>query len=46
MMAGGNTLGGSTGAVSRTALDYARHMKCPEDDPAFSTKLKQRYSVG
>lgn len=34
MMAGGNTLGGSTGAVSRTALDYAPYEMSP-DDPNF-----------
>ena len=39
MMAGGNTLGGSTGAVSRTALDYAPY-EMPEDDPAFDQEAK------
>jgi len=32
MMAGGNTLGGSTTAVSRTALDFVP-FELPEDDP-------------
>ena len=35
MMAGGNTLGGATGAVSRTALDYAP-FEMPSDDPSFN----------
>ena len=39
MMAGGNTLGGSTGAVSRTALDYAP-FEMPEGDPSFSQEAK------
>ena len=39
MMAGGNTLGGSTGAVSRTALDYAP-FEMPSGDPSFSNENK------
>lgn len=39
MMAGGNTLGGSTGAISRTALDYAP-FEMPEDDPNFNNENK------
>ena len=39
MMAGGNTLGGSTGAVSRTAIDYAP-FQMPDDDPSFSNENK------
>lgn len=35
MMAGGNSLGGATGAISRTALDYAPYER-PEDDPTFT----------
>lgn len=39
MMAGGNTLGGATGAISRTALDYAP-FEMPEDDPQFTNENK------
>lgn len=39
MMAGGNALGGSTGAISRTALDYAP-FEMPEDDPGFTSENK------
>lgn len=39
MMAGGNTLGGSTGAISRTALDYAP-FEMPEGDPNFNNENK------
>lgn len=39
MMAGGNTLGGATGAVSRTALDYAP-FEMPQGDPSFSNENK------
>ncbi len=39
MMAGGNTLGGSTGAISRTALDYAPFDR-PDGDPSFSNENK------
>ena len=39
MMAGGNTLGGSTGAISRTALDYAP-FEMPENDPNFNNENK------
>lgn len=39
MMAGGNTLGGATGAVSRTALDYAP-FEMPDGDPSFSNENK------
>lgn len=39
MMAGGNTLGGSTGAISRTALDYAPFEK-PDDDPSLTNENK------
>lgn len=39
MMAGGNTLGGSTGAISRTALDYAP-FEMPENDPSFTNENK------
>ena len=39
MMAGGNTLGGSTGAISRTALDYAP-FEMPEGDPSFNNENK------
>ena len=39
MMAGGSTLGGSTTAVSRTALDYAP-FEMPEDDPSFQAENK------
>lgn len=39
MMAGGNTAGGSTGAISRTALDYAPYEK-PDGDPTFSNENK------
>ena len=39
MMAGGNTLGGSTGAISRTALDYAPFEK-PDGDPTFTGETK------
>lgn len=39
MMAGGNTLGGATGAVSRTALDYAP-FEMPNGDPNFSAENK------
>ena len=39
MMAGGTTLGGSTTAISRTALDYAP-FEMPEDDPSFNAENK------
>lgn len=39
MMAGGNTLGGATGAISRTALDYAPFEK-PDDDPSMVNENK------
>ena len=39
MMAGGSTLGGSTTAISRTALDYAP-FEMPADDPSFSSENK------
>lgn len=39
MMAGGNTLGGATGAISRTALDYAPFV-LPDDDPSFTNENK------
>lgn len=39
MMAGGNTLGGATGAVSRTALDYAPFVM-PDGDPTFTSENK------
>lgn len=39
MMAGGNTLGGPTGAISRTALDYAPFEK-PDDDPSLTNENK------
>ena len=39
MMAGGNTLGGSTGAISRTALDYSPFEK-PDDDPTLTNENK------
>lgn len=39
MMAGGNTLGGSTGAISRTALDYAPYI-LPDNDPSFTNENK------
>lgn len=39
MMAGGNSLGGSTGAVSRTALDYAP-FEMPSGDPNFTDENK------
>lgn len=39
MMAGGNTLGGATGAISRTALDYAP-FEMPEGDPSFNNENK------
>lgn len=39
MMAGGSTLGGSTTAISRTALDYAP-FEMPEDDPSFQAENK------
>lgn len=39
MMAGGNTLGGATGAVSRTALDYAP-FEMPSGDPNFTDENK------
>ncbi|MCF0194458.1 MAG: TonB-dependent receptor [Bacteroidaceae bacterium] len=39
MMAGGNTLGGSTGAVSRTAINYQPFIY-PENDPNFSNENK------
>ena len=39
MMAGGNTLGGSTGSISRTALDYAP-FEMPEGDPSFNNENK------
>lgn len=39
MMAGGNTLGGATGAVSRTALDYAP-FEMPDGDPSFTNENK------
>ena len=35
MMAGGSTLGGSTTAISRTALDYAP-FQLPDDDPSLN----------
>lgn len=37
MMAGGNTLGGATGAISRTALDYAP-FEMPMNDPSFTNE--------
>ncbi|MCD8312919.1 MAG: SusC/RagA family TonB-linked outer membrane protein, partial [Bacteroidales bacterium] len=37
MMAGGNTTGGATGAVSRTALDYPPYLMS-EDDPDYSNE--------
>jgi hypothetical protein len=39
MMAGGNTLGGSTTALSRTALDYAP-FEYPSDDPTLTGETK------
>ena len=39
MMAGGNTLGGATGAISRTALDSAP-FEMPEGDPSFNNENK------
>lgn len=39
MMSGGNTLGGATGAISRTALDYAPFEK-PDDDPSLTNENK------
>lgn len=39
MMSGGSTLGGSTTAISRTALDYAP-FELPEDDPSLSGETK------
>lgn len=39
MMAGGNSRGGATGAISRTALDYAPFER-PDDDPTFSDENK------
>lgn len=39
MMAGGNTLGGPTGAISRTALDYSPFEK-PDDDPSLTNENK------
>jgi TonB-linked SusC/RagA family outer membrane protein len=39
MMAGGNTLGGSTTALSRTALDYAP-FEYPSDDAALNGETK------
>lgn len=39
MMAGGNTLGGATGAISRTALDYAPFEK-PDNDPSLTGENK------
>ena len=39
MMAGGSTLGGSTTAISRTALDYAP-FEMPDGDPSFSSENK------
>lgn len=39
MMAGGSTLGGSTTAISRTALDYAP-FEMPADDPSFQAETK------
>jgi len=43
MMAGGNSLGGSTGAISRTALDYAPFVR-PNGDPTFSNENKTTIS--
>ncbi len=39
MMAGGNTTGGATGAVSRTALDYAPFVS-PSNDPSLTDENK------
>lgn len=39
MMAGGNSRGGATGAISRTALDYAPFER-PNDDPTFTDENK------
>lgn len=39
MMAGGNSLGGATGAISRTALDYAPFER-PDGDPTFTDENK------
>jgi len=39
MMAGGNSLGGATGAISRTALDYAPFER-PDGDPTFEGENK------
>ena len=39
MMAGGSTLGGSTTAISRTALDYAP-FEMPDGDPSFQAETK------
>lgn len=39
MLAGGSTLGGSTTAISRTALDYAP-FEMPDGDPSFSSENK------
>lgn len=39
MMAGGNSRGGATGAISRTALDYAPFER-PDGDPTFSDENK------
>ena len=39
MMAGGSTLGGSTTAISRTALDYGPFLM-PDDDPSLTGENK------
>lgn len=39
MMAGGNSLGGSTTSISRTALDYRPYLM-PDDDPSFTDETK------
>ncbi len=39
MMAGGNALGGATGAISRTALNYAP-FELPQNDPSFTDETR------
>lgn len=44
MMAGGNTNGGHTGSISRTALDTAPY-QIPEDDPLLASSAEARNNI-
>lgn len=44
MMAGGNTIGGATSSISRTALDYSPY-QVPDDDPNMLTSPDLKTTV-